>query len=226
MPPLVLVENVPGFLTSNRGHDLHEALIGLNRLGYSVDIFTLDAVHFVPQSRNRLFSDRSTARTAETVSDPLLLQRFIDRHPIFSGPFAGCLIRPNAVCACSTSSTRTPSGGMRIAALICCPKWSACIASPRKRPSENGAGLMERYSAGCDKAALWPNCALDGIAGCLRTPRGGSARQILFKGGYGRYQFRLFSPRECARLMGADDFHIEARRIRLCLVSATLFAFP
>jgi DNA (cytosine-5)-methyltransferase 1 len=50
----------------------------------------------------------------------------------------------------------------------------------------------------------------DGIAGCLRTPRGGSARQILFKGGYGRYQFRLFSPRECARLMGADDFRIEA----------------
>ena len=27
----------------------------LNDLGYAVDIFTLDAVHFVPQSRNRLF---------------------------------------------------------------------------------------------------------------------------------------------------------------------------
>jgi DNA (cytosine-5)-methyltransferase 1 len=49
----------------------------------------------------------------------------------------------------------------------------------------------------------------DGIAGCLRTPRGGSGRQILFKAGYGQYHVRLLTPRECARLMGADDFTIE-----------------
>ena len=50
----------------------------------------------------------------------------------------------------------------------------------------------------------------DGIAGCLRTPRGGSGRQILFKAGYGRFMARLLSPRECARLMGAEDFLIGA----------------
>ena len=49
----------------------------------------------------------------------------------------------------------------------------------------------------------------DGVAGCLRTPRGGSGRQILFKAGHGKYFFRLLTPRECARLMGADDYHIE-----------------
>jgi DNA (cytosine-5)-methyltransferase 1 len=49
----------------------------------------------------------------------------------------------------------------------------------------------------------------DGTAGCLRTPRGGSGRQILFKAGYGRYLVRLLTPRECARLMGADDYRIE-----------------
>ena len=48
----------------------------------------------------------------------------------------------------------------------------------------------------------------DTIAGCLRTPRGGSGRQILFAGGKGRYAVRLLTPRECARLMGADDFKI------------------
>jgi DNA (cytosine-5)-methyltransferase 1 len=52
---------------------------------------------------------------------------------------------------------------------------------------------------------------LDGIAGCLRTPRGGSARQIVFRGGYGRYDFRLLTPRECARLMGAPDYKIDVR---------------
>jgi DNA (cytosine-5)-methyltransferase 1 len=49
----------------------------------------------------------------------------------------------------------------------------------------------------------------DGLAGCLRTPRGGSGRQILFKAGRGRYQVRLLSPREAARLQGAaDDYPI------------------
>lgn len=50
----------------------------------------------------------------------------------------------------------------------------------------------------------------DGLAGCLRTPRGGSGRQILFKAGRGRYFVRLITPREAARLMGADDFKITA----------------
>ena len=76
----------------------------------------------------------------------------------------------------------------------------------RKRRWTYGA-VFRRVRQGRTVAEL----RTDGIAGCLRTPRGGSARQILFKGGYGRYQFRLFSPRECARLMGADDFRIEAR---------------
>lgn len=49
----------------------------------------------------------------------------------------------------------------------------------------------------------------DGLAGCLRTPRGGSGRQILYKAGKGRYQVRLLTARECARLQGApDDFKI------------------
>jgi DNA (cytosine-5)-methyltransferase 1 len=48
----------------------------------------------------------------------------------------------------------------------------------------------------------------DGIAGCLRTPRGGSGRQILFYAGKGRCRVRLLTPRERARLMGADDYKI------------------
>ena len=48
----------------------------------------------------------------------------------------------------------------------------------------------------------------DGIAGCLRTPRGGSGRQILFAAGRGKFAVRLLTARECARLMGADDFRL------------------
>ena len=52
----------------------------------------------------------------------------------------------------------------------------------------------------------------DGIAGCLRTPKGGSAKQILFEAGHGTYRVRLMTPRECARLMGSDDFTIHVNR--------------
>jgi len=47
------------------------------------------------------------------------------------------------------------------------------------------------------------------VAGCLRTPRGGSSRQILLQAGRNRVRARLLTPRECARLQGVpDDFVI------------------
>ncbi|HEY1064961.1 MAG TPA: hypothetical protein VGE52_02580 [Pirellulales bacterium] len=49
----------------------------------------------------------------------------------------------------------------------------------------------------------------DGIAGCLRTPKGGSGRQILVRVGRGCVDARLVSPRECASLMGVDGYRVE-----------------
>ena len=46
----------------------------------------------------------------------------------------------------------------------------------------------------------------DGLAGCLRTPRGGSGKQIVVAAGAGRLRMRWMSPREYARLQGAPDF--------------------
>ena len=48
----------------------------------------------------------------------------------------------------------------------------------------------------------------DGIAGCLRTPKGGSAKQIVVRAGKGTIEARLFNAREAASLMGAFDFII------------------
>lgn len=44
---------------------------------------------------------------------------------------------------------------------------------------------------------------IDGVAGCLRTPRGGSGRQILVEAGQGQVRVRLLTPRECAVMMEA-----------------------
>ena len=45
----------------------------------------------------------------------------------------------------------------------------------------------------------------DGIAGCLRTPNGGSSRQNIVIADDGILRTRLLTVREAARLMGAPD---------------------
>ncbi|MDB5498981.1 MAG: DNA-cytosine methyltransferase, partial [Phenylobacterium sp.] len=45
----------------------------------------------------------------------------------------------------------------------------------------------------------------DGLAGCLRTPRGGSSRQVIAVVEDGRVRTRLLTPREAARLMGLPE---------------------
>jgi DNA (cytosine-5)-methyltransferase 1 len=87
--------------------------------------------------------------------------------------------------------------------------------SPRHRETAERmiAGSKWRYGAVFRRVRQGKSMAelrTDGMAGCLRTPRGGSGRQILFKAGKGKYSARLFTPRECARLMGADDYKISA----------------
>ena len=63
--------------------------------------------------------------------------------------------------------------------------------------------LYKRMRAGVQRAEV----RFDGIAGCLRTPEGGSSRQTVVIVDDGRLWTRLLSPREGARLMGVpDDF--------------------
>lgn len=55
-PPAILLENVPGLLSSNRGRDMAALLGRLVELGYGVAYRVLDAQHFgVPQRRRRVF---------------------------------------------------------------------------------------------------------------------------------------------------------------------------
>jgi len=52
----------------------------------------------------------------------------------------------------------------------------------------------------------------DGIAGCLRTPAGGSSRQTIMVVNGSHVRTRLISPREAARLMGLPDtYRLPAR---------------
>lgn len=220
-PPLVLVENVTGFLTSARGIDFGDALVALNRLGYAVDTFILDAANFVPQSRQRLFI--------------VGVQRTDEQSPTVS-PFLVSEMRPRALVEFMTAHTEIkwnirnlpnpPQTKTKLAEILenlpdCAPEWWDKARakyllnqmSPRHRKVAEHLITGKRWSYGTvfrriRKKKSMAELRTDGIAGCLRTPRGGSGRQILLKAGKGKYFARLLTPRECARLMGADEFII------------------
>ena len=54
-PNVAVLENVVGLASSHGGDDLRAAIRVFNELGYAVDVVTIDARRFVPQSRPRLF---------------------------------------------------------------------------------------------------------------------------------------------------------------------------
>ncbi|HWB07566.1 MAG TPA: DNA (cytosine-5-)-methyltransferase [Verrucomicrobiales bacterium] len=220
-PPLILLENVTGFLTSNDGADFEEALLALNQLGYSVDAFIIDAVRFVPQSRQRLFvvgqlekSGRLTdAGLLESDIRPTALADFIYWHPeirwnLFQFPtlpqgehnLAEIIedLSPNSAAWWSEERKNYLLNQMS-------PKHRAQADAMIRASRRTYGTVFRRVRAGRSMAEL----RTDGIAGCLRTPRGGSGRQILFVAGNGRFAVRLLTARECARLMGADDFRLD-----------------
>jgi DNA (cytosine-5)-methyltransferase 1 len=70
----------------------------------------------------------------------------------------------------------------------------------RTRPDGNG-GKIQRAEV-----------RFDDVAGCLRTPAGGSSRQLILLVEGDSIHSRLLSPREAARLMGLpDSYHLPAK---------------
>lgn len=242
-PALVLLENVVGFLSSHQGADLRSALCALNGLGYEVDMFILDAVRFTPQSRQRLFIVGKYRPESATVRDRRAQYNLFGGE---QGP-APSILRPEPIIDfiahnsdirwSITDLPEPPAKGKTLPSVLeslpdDAPEWWSTERvdyllnqmSDRHRSiadkmiassvAEYGT-VFRRVRNGRSMAEL----RTDGIAGCLRTPKGGSGRQILFKGGSGRAQARLLTPRECARLMGADDFVIRVP------VNQALFGF-
>lgn len=226
-PRFVLLENVTGFLSSNGGRDFRSALIELNRLEYTVDPFVIDAVHFVPHSRSRLFVVAERHGRKDVVEERPHSAGFFesDIRPrpladvIFANPDINWRIRrlpplPRSQRRLSAILEDLPHDSpewwneKRTAYLLNQMSSKHRVIADRMINSEDWSfgTVFRRVRAGGSMAEL----RVDGIAGCLRTPRGGSGRQILVKAGFGEFYARLLTPRECARLMGADDFVINA----------------
>jgi DNA (cytosine-5)-methyltransferase 1 len=222
-PPIVMLENVAGFLTSNDGNDFRDACLALNELGYAVDAFIIDASLFVPQSRQRLFligkrEKQNFDRVSETRTfyqsqcRPSALADFILWNPDIRWSINDLPNLPKSTTCLGDILEDLPENSAywwsRQRAQYLLNQMSEkhrAIAKKMIEGKERSCGtVFRRVRNGRSMAEL----RTDGIAGCLRTPRGGSGRQILFVAGKGRYDVRLLTPRECARLMGANEYRI------------------
>jgi DNA (cytosine-5)-methyltransferase 1 len=223
-PPLVMLENVVGFLSANKGCDFEQALLALNRLGYRVDTFIIDAADFVPQSRERLFvigllenafpvqSPEGAIFGLQSHVRPNALVSFILKHPQIRWNIRRLSFSPNRKQSLEDIIENLPENDPLW--------WNAARAnyllsqmSPRHRLIADRMIANDRWTYGTvfrrmRNGKSTAELRTDGIAGCLRTPAGGSAKQILFKAGYNHYFARLLTPRECARLMGIGEYTI------------------
>src|SRR5207237_489911 len=77
------------------------------------------------------------------------------------------------------------------------------------RAGANAVGTIYRRTRADGQRA---EARFDGIAGCLRTPAGGSSRQTVVVKDGRRIRTRLLTAREAARLMGVpDDYPLPER---------------
>jgi DNA (cytosine-5)-methyltransferase 1 len=219
-PRVCLLENVPGFATSKNGEDLRAAIAELNELGYACDLFVVNARHFVPQSRPRLFIVASQDELAEgsrwgpSALRPAWVRRFVETHPELRLQARDLRLPPRAVTTLADVVERLPPRDARwwdaerverfVGALA--PLQAARLERLTRSPRLVWATAYRRTRGG---KAVW-EIRPDEIAGCLRTARGGSSKQALVQAARGEARVRWMTPREYARLQGAGDFKLDA----------------
>ncbi|MGB8507076.1 MAG: DNA (cytosine-5-)-methyltransferase [Pyrinomonadaceae bacterium] len=228
MPPVVMLENVVGLIAGKDGDDFRKTCRAVAELGYYLDAVAVDAKHFVPQSRPRLFIIGTLLENIPP--DVLTGEDWIAEMSHRNGAVGKKLYD-------AMRTTEIPTGWVahRIPSL---PPIKNNVASfidtddDQKWWSKKEVEKHLNRTSGTHYAELerlrrsgetWVGTAFrriregttrvevrfDGIAGCLRTANGGSARQIVVLIRDRKLKMRWMTPREYARLQGAPEFNIQ-----------------
>lgn len=228
-PRLIVLENVYGTLTSHGGEDFTAIANALARGGYRFGGVVMDAVHFVPQSRPRLF----IIGAHEAVSIPKwLIQKQDEKlwQPLAvkeaAGRLAGMASRQWQWWSLPAPSLRKTAFSELIEWEPTGVEWHSYEETHRllrmmspvnkaklKAARESGHRMIGAVYKRTRKEANGKKVQraevrFDDIAGCLRTPVGGSSRQSIIVVDGQRVRSRLLSTREGARLMGLPDSYI------------------
>lgn len=214
-PRLIAIENVSGLLTSHSGADFAALGTALASRGYRFGALEIDAATVLPQSRPRVFVIAARDVPAGLTGDsPFHTRAVRTAHaalPVTLAPHwvwwrlaapparntdLAALLEPDA-----DVRWHGPAQTARLLDLMG-PLHRARLAAGTGRTV--GAVFRRTRKEG-GRSVQRAEVRFDGLAGCLRTPRGGSSRQAIVVVGNGEVRSRLISPREAARLMGLPD---------------------
>ncbi len=229
-PHMIVLENVCGALSSHNGKDFATISAAFSNGGYRFGAVVINAVHFLPQSRPRLFiigiresvfiPPELIVDSPEEVWHPTaLIEAYgklskrsqsswlwwhLPQPPTRTIVFADLVEdRPQDV------AWHTPAETKRLLALMN-PLNLAKVGVAKKSNRRMVGTVYRRTRADGPNGEKMQRAEIrfDDVAGCLRTPVGGSSRQaiMVIDGKYVRS--RLLSPREAARLMGLPDTYL------------------
>jgi DNA (cytosine-5)-methyltransferase 1 len=222
-PRAVVLENVGGLLSSHGGADFTQVCAHLVERGYRFGAVEVDASAFLPQSRPRVFViavrgvvsagladapgpfHSPAVRQAQARLPPALQNGWIWWRlgaPAARNARLADLLAPDADAVWrSPAQTHAlidqmnPAHRARLVAA-----GGRVVGAAYRRIRREGGRRVQRAEL-----------RLDGLAGCLRTPGGGSSRQFLIIAEAGQVRSRLLTAREGARLMGLpDDYRLPA----------------
>ncbi|TGD45057.1 DNA cytosine methyltransferase [Pseudotabrizicola sediminis] len=232
-PKIVAVENVYGAITSNGGRDFATLAAAFSGLGYRFGAVVVDAVHFLPQSRPRFFiigvrgdlrlPEGSIQDAPSSVWHPPAL---IEGQALLSSAARSRWLWWNLPVpaarnlALSDVIEEQPQGVIWHTAAE--TDYLLSLMTDLNRGKVDAAKQLGTRKVGTVYRRTRPDAAgvkrqraevrFDDVAGCLRTPSGGSSRQTIMVVEGDSVRSRLLSPREAVRLMGLPDTFILPER--------------
>jgi len=232
-PRMVAVENVCGALTSHGGKDFQAICRTFAEAGYRYGALVINADLFVPQSRPRLFviGVHAEVEVAPELLSPEPIEPFHTRALRRAVGYLPDDVRDNllwwnvptperriAVFADiieerpTSVAWHTPAETKKLLDMMS-PVHLAKVEAARRAGRRMVGGVYRRTRV--DEAGAKVQRAevrFDDVAGCLRTPSGGSSRQVILVVEGRRMRSRLISARETARLMGLKDSYVLPRQ--------------
>lgn len=220
-PPVIVIENVMGLLHGENFVGLCESLAAL---GLQFGALVIDAKHFLPQSRPRVFvvavdTRVDVSKFVETPKhgDPWYPKAVTDAYsnlpnnlkdlwrwwklPVYKGE----RISLDSIIEDEPTLVQWHSEEETNYLIQLMTEKNRKKVEQALKSGKRTIGLLYRRTRNKVQRA---EVRFDGIAGCLRTPRGGSSRQIVLIVEKGKVRSRLLSPREAARLMGVPDTYV------------------
>jgi DNA (cytosine-5)-methyltransferase 1 len=222
MPPIIAIENVEGLLSDKDFNGICHALAAL---GMQFGFLLMDAVHFVPQSRKRVFivaidsrMDVSRFTYKELPADDMWITSGIKKayeglDPQLKNlwcwwkvePYQGGKPSLEEIIEAEPDDI-TFHSKEKVDNLISMMSENHVMALEQvKKSGEIRIGTIYRRMRNKVQRA---EVRFDGVAGCLRTPKGGSSVQTVVIVEGENVKTRLISKREAARLMGVPDTFI------------------